>query len=129
MKTDKDWVELVLSRMKRGQEHLQPQIEKAVQEQIDMPERLWVYYALSILMRHPEQTRWDLLMAELESLIQDETQGDLCEIIYQEVLETFANAISNQSFEHHWITPHIGPLSRDYIQAYDKFMGGKTPGF
>ncbi|UXR63380.1 hypothetical protein EZJ49_09865 [Bdellovibrio bacteriovorus] len=129
MKTDKEWVELILSRMKKGQESLHTEMTKAVQEQSDMPERLWVYYTLSVLMSHPEQTRWDLLLAEIENLIQDESQGNLCEIIYQEILETFANAISNQSFEHHWITPHIGPRSRDYIQAYDKFMGGKTPGF
>nr|BFD59800.1 hypothetical protein CKG001_19070 [Bdellovibrio sp. CKG001]BFD63217.1 hypothetical protein BdHM001_18980 [Bdellovibrio sp. HM001]BFD67070.1 hypothetical protein HAGR004_20920 [Bdellovibrio sp. HAGR004] len=129
MKTNNEWVELVLAHLKKGQEPLHELMDQAVQEQIEMPERLWVYFALSVLMGHPEQTRWDLLMAEIETLIQDESQGDLCEIVYQDILETFANAISNQTFEHTWITPHIGPLSRDYIQAYDKFMGGKTPGF
>lgn len=129
MTQEKQIVELILSHMRKGQASLHSEIDKELQEQSAMPARMWVYFTLSILMDYPEQTRWGLLMAEIESLIQDESQGDLCEIVYQEVLETFANAISNKIFDYHWITPHIGPLSRDYINAYDKFMGGKTPGF
>lgn len=120
---------LVIEKIQEDQEALHPLMQKELTENMDMPDGIQIFYLIEVPISNPEKANWKILMDNLEMLLRDSDDGELHELVYHNVLETFSNAISNGSFTHTWITPHIGPLSRKYIEDYDKFMQSKTPGF
>lgn len=120
---------LVIAKIQEGQDNLCERMQKEEQENLDDPPGVQVFWVINVTISNPDKVNWEILMNNVESLIRDSSEGELHELVYQDILETFSNAISNGSFAHSWITPHIGPLSRRYIESYDKFWKSKTPGF
>lgn len=120
---------LVIKKIQEGQESLVPLMQEAQLEHQDMPDGVRLFYVVHVVISNPEKANWKMLMDNIEGLLKESTDGELHEVIFHNILETFSNAISNGSFAHSWITPHIGPLSRKYIESYDRFWKAKTPGF
>ena len=129
MSTRMEMAKLVIEKIQEDQAVLRPLMQKELTENMDMPDGIQIFWVLNVALSNPENVKWEILMRNMESLIRDSSESDLHQLVYQNVLETFSNSITNGVFEHTWITPHIGPLSRKYIEDYDKFMQSKTPGF
>ena len=129
MRKRAELVSLVIKKIQEEQEILVPFMQKAQLEHQDMPDGIQLFYVIHVAISNPEKVNWKALMDNIEGLLKESTDGELHEVIFHNILETFSNAISNGSFAHSWITPHIGPLSRKYIESYDRFWKAKTPGF
>ncbi len=124
---ERKFIDVIINTLSQGQCSLALEIRASLEEGMDS--RLEAYFLTSTLMGSPEKVNWPIFFQGIEHLIDESADGIQREIVYQEILETLANRISNGGLAHTWITSNIGPLARNYIEEYDSFMGGKTPGF
>lgn len=129
MSTRAEMAKLLIEKIQEGQGSLYQMMQHALQENLDMPPGVQVFWVLNVALLNPEKVNWQILLGNVESLLRDSSEGELHELVFQEVLETFSNSITNGLFAHTWIASHLGPLSREYILKYDQLMKSRTPGF
>lgn len=89
-----------------------------------MPDAIFVTFVVSFFENKPK-TDWKLMMAGLERLLKRNSDDEQVRVITQHILEPLADLGTNKGFDRELIKPHLGSISREYLNAYEALHGSK----
>lgn len=120
------FTEEIVEGLCKDQNISEGEVEIIREKYANLPDGIFLGFLLRHFIDRPDRTNWKSMLGELELILLKNQDEEQMRLVTQHILEGFSNLISNKVFEPRWIQPYLGPLSRKYLNDYEKWHGSST---
>lgn len=114
----------IIELLSRDQNLIKNEIDESVAYNREASETMAIYGLFQAFVNQAEKTNWKSLMDNIEGILGSTSMAEHWVLVEQYILEGFSHAVDSETLDPKFLREFAGPLAKDYIEGYERAMGG-----